>query len=137
MTASEIEQMTGLNNVVLYYGGASPARIEAIGNVDLINRVNNCLQNYDLESTNLVAALLSIVSPPIAEISKLTLKRRLEVLGKWSEFKALLTQLPATVQDDWTLASAIRADDPIFVSNASTIKAALGLTDEQFDALLE
>jgi hypothetical protein len=70
------------------------------------------------------------------EVSKLTLMRRLDALGKWGAFKALLSQLPEIAQDAWTLAQAIRADDPIFVTYAETIKASLGLTDEQFTALL-
>lgn len=74
--------------------------------------------------------------PPAGDVSKLTLMRRLDQLGKWSAFKALLAQLPEIVQDAWTLAQAIRADDPLFVAHATAIKAYLELTDEQFVALL-
>jgi hypothetical protein len=74
--------------------------------------------------------------PASGEVSKLTLMRRLDALGKWGAFKSLLAQLPEIAQDAWTLAQAIRADDPIFVTYAETIKASLGLTDEQFTALL-
>jgi hypothetical protein len=90
-----------------------------------------------VEAVSLTAEeIAAVAAAAITEISKLTLMRRLSALGKWSAFKTLLAQLPETTQDAWTLAQAIRADDPLFAANAQTIKAALNLTDEQFDALL-
>ena len=72
----------------------------------------------------------------VVEITKLTLMQRLSALGKWAEFKGILTQLPSDAQDAWDLALSIRADDPIFVAYAPTIKAALELDDETFSGLL-
>jgi hypothetical protein len=90
-----------------------------------------------LKTEHAVALAAAQGQPAPGDVSKLTLMRRLDALGKWGTFKTLLSQLPEIVQDAWTLAQSIRADDPLFVENAPTIKAYLGLTDEQFDALLE
>jgi hypothetical protein len=69
-------------------------------------------------------------------ITKLTIKRRLEALGKWETFKAILAQSPESVQDEWTLAQEIRADDPMFSANKESFRLALGLTEQQFNELL-
>ena len=39
--------------------------------------------------------------------------------------------------DEWLIAQDIRADDPIFIQNAASLKNALDLTDEEFNALLD
>lgn len=80
--------------------------------------------------------LVDSAIPAPVEISKLTLMRRLDALGKWPAFKELLLQLPEITQDAWALAQSIRSDDPLFVEAAPAIKGALSLTDEQFDGLL-
>jgi hypothetical protein len=79
--------------------------------------------------------LVEIV-PPVHAISKLTLMRRLDALGKWADFKTLMSQLPEPVRDAWDLALEIRSDDAMFVANAATITTALGLTEAQYEALL-
>lgn len=91
------------------------------------------------EITEQHAAALSAFSnqPTSADISKLTLMHRLNALGKWSAFKSLLTQLPEIVQDSWYLAQSISPSDPLFVEAAPIIKANLGLTDEQYAALIQ
>jgi len=71
-----------------------------------------------------------------AGVTKLTIMRRLSALGKWTTFKALLASLPEEVQDAWSLAQEIRPDDPLFLANAAALKALLGLSDDQFTALL-
>ena len=82
------------------------------------------------------AAYSFFAAGDVVEITKLTLMHRLSALGKWAAFKGLLAQLPADAQDAWGLALSIRADDPIFVAYAPTIKAALELDDETFSGLL-
>lgn len=74
--------------------------------------------------------------PAPQSVTKLTLMRRLDAMDMWDAFKALLTQLPPIAQDAWALAQDVRADDPILVQYGATIKAALGLTDQQFTELL-
>ena len=105
---------------------------------DLLGAVNAALLARITELEAEIVALKSTPppSPPTNGVSKLTLMRRLDALGKWTAFKALLAQLPETVQDAWTLAQSVRADDPLFVQAAPTIKAHLDLTDEQFASLL-
>lgn len=83
------------------------------------------------------AIRIARATPPVLPVSKLTLMRRLSEIGKWSIFKYLISQLPEDTQDAWALAQAVSPDDPLFVQYAPGIKAALELTDEQFDALLE
>ena len=73
--------------------------------------------------------------PVIQPVTKLTIKRRLDTLGKWEAFKALLAQMPA-IKDEWDLAQEISADDPMFKSNAEQLKIALSITDEEFNSLL-
>ncbi len=88
------------------------------------------LDNYGWEAVE-----LPVVEPIVQPVTKLTIKRRLDVLGKWELFKTILDQTPA-IKDEWDIAQDIRADDPMFVSNAESLKLALGITDEEFDALL-
>ena len=71
-----------------------------------------------------------------AGVTKLTIMRRLQELGKWTMFKGLLAQLPEDTQDAWSLAQEIHDDDPMFLTYADGIKLSLDLTDEQFTALL-
>ena len=74
--------------------------------------------------------------PSSGGVTKLTIMRRLQALGKWTMFKGLLAQLPEDTQDAWSLAQEIHDDDPMFITYADGIKAGLELTDEQFTALL-
>ena len=73
---------------------------------------------------------------PAEGVTKLTIKRRLDALGKWETFKAILAQAPEVVQDEWTLAQEIRADDPMFTANRDAFRDALELTEEEFETLL-
>jgi hypothetical protein len=84
----------------------------------------------------------TLYAEPVAEapavprdISKLLLKRRLEALGKWETFKAVLAASPS-LDDEFWLAQTINTGDPMFTTHAASIKSALSLTDEQFDSLL-
>ena len=69
-------------------------------------------------------------------ISKLNLKRKLDTLGKWNEFKTILAQDP-DADDEFWLSQDIRTDDPIFTIKAPLIKIALNLSDEQFNSILQ
>ncbi len=73
---------------------------------------------------------------PVLPITKLTLKRRLEDLGKWPAFKAFLASLGEAAVEEFALAAEIRSDDPAFQQIAPLAKQALGLTDEQYQQLL-
>lgn len=74
-------------------------------------------------------------APAARELSKLTLRRRLRDLGKEDLFDSTLDSIPHA-RADWDDARVIRTDDPLFTTNANAFKAALGLTNEQFTALL-
>jgi hypothetical protein len=69
------------------------------------------------------------------EISKLSIKRKLESYGKWDSFKTFLSTIPS-VDDEFWLAQSLRTDDPIFTQYSVIIKNQIGLSDEQFNALL-
>lgn len=67
-------------------------------------------------------------------LSKLTLKRRLDGLGKWRAFKSFLASVGA--DEEFALASEIRQSDPMFQQLAPAAQQALGLGDEEMKALL-
>jgi len=71
-----------------------------------------------------------------ASITKLTLKRRLDALGKWEAFKTFLESMGPQAVEDFSLAAEIRPTDPMFQQIAPLAKAALGLTDEAYHSLL-
>lgn len=76
------------------------------------------------------------VSPePARELSKLTLKRRLEALGKWETFKTVLAAQPS-LDDEFWLAQSISTGDPMFTTHADALKVAVGLSDAEFTSLL-
>jgi hypothetical protein len=55
---------------------------------------------------------------------------------KWPILKAALATLPETVQDSWTLALGISAEDPLFIEFRPQLIEILEMTEEEFDALL-
>ena len=63
--------------------------------------------------------------------------KRLDALGKWTAFKAVLSSMPAIVQDAWTLAQYISNKDSMFLDNKEALKSALVLTEEEFNSLFE
>lgn len=83
-----------------------------------------------------LAAAQNPTGPTASGISKLTLKRRLDALGQWSAFKAFLASLGEAAVDEFNLAAEIRQDDATFQQIAPLAKLELGLTDEQYAALL-
>lgn len=87
---------------------------------------------------NVEADIAAPVVPPPApprELSKLTLRRRIRALGKETLFDATLDAVP-NARADWDDAQVLRTDDPLFTTHAAAFKAALGLTEEEFTALL-
>ena len=71
---------------------------------------------------------------PAYGVSKLSIMRRLD--DKWPTLKAALATLPETVQDSWTLALGISADDPLFIEFRPQLLTILEMTEEEFDTLL-
>ncbi|HKJ90666.1 MAG TPA: hypothetical protein VJ960_06000 [Oceanipulchritudo sp.] len=111
-------------------------RPEIDSNTQRLDRAAPTLDGYGWLAVDLTDEEIEARKPPIRPVTKLTLMRRLSELGKWQTFKALLAQLPEEVRDAWDLAQDIRSDDPLFVSNADSLKASLELTDQQFEDLL-
>ena len=71
-------------------------------------------------------------TPEPIQLSKLTIRRKLRELGKEIAFNYFLSQ-NSQVQNDWDDATVIMSNDPLFTSYAPVVKAALNLTDEQFN----
>jgi hypothetical protein len=70
------------------------------------------------------------------ELSKLTLAERLAALGKLPAFIAVLDAEGGILRFMWDSAQSLSTAHPLFNEHAPAIKAALDLTDAQFDALL-
>lgn len=79
-------------------------------------------------------AELEARKPRVQGVTKLTIMRRLG--DKWPTLKAALSSLPEIVQDAWSLAQEIRADDPLFVEFRPQLMALLEMENEEFNALL-
>ena len=73
----------------------------------------------------------------ITGVTKYTIMKRLQYLGKWMTFKGVLSTLPEEVQDAWSLALEIKPDDPMFVENKPALCAVLELTEQQLDDVLD
>lgn len=69
--------------------------------------------------------------------TKLQIMLKLEAMGKWTTFKAVMGQMPEIVQDAWNLAQEINESDPMFSANKEALKAALGITEEQLNSLFD
>jgi hypothetical protein len=70
------------------------------------------------------------------ELSKLTLAERLAALGKLPAFIAVLDGNGGILRFMWDSAQSLSTAHPLFNEHAPAIKAALDLTDAQFDALI-
>ena len=75
------------------------------------------------------------VEVPVRRLSKLALRRQLRDIGKEDIFSGILANIPHA-QTDWDDAPEILTSDPMFTTHAEAFKGLLGLTQEQFDALL-
>lgn len=70
-------------------------------------------------------------------ISKLTLMKRLQFIGKWSSFKEVLQSLDENSYDAWSLAQEIKASDPVVIDNSVAIIQYLQITEQQFSDILD
>ena len=120
--------------------GGLPKPIDQAGLGELVPQINATalarVEKLEAEIAEIIANGVSLDDVPSTGVTKLTIKRRLDALGKWETFKAILAQAPEAVQDDWTLAQEIRADDPIFTANREAFQTALGLSNLEMDSLL-
>lgn len=76
---------------------------------------------------------------PRREVTKLQLMENMLTIGgetMWVGFEELRAQLPSLEQTRWQLATSISEDHPTVEAYGSTIQAALGLTNEQFEQIL-
>ena len=69
--------------------------------------------------------------------TKLQIMLKLEEMGKWTTFKAILASLPTIVQDAWILSQYIDESDPLFQANRPALLVALGITEDQLSSLFD
>lgn len=69
------------------------------------------------------------------DISKIKLKRALETIGKWEEFKAILGQDPS-VAEEFDLAVTLVSNDPLVLLMSQICIQQFGLTEEQIKTIL-
>jgi hypothetical protein len=101
------------------------------------NIVTHIVTPHPVTPEEIEAAALTAQEPVKAcTLSKLVLTRRLRDIGKEDAFWAILTAQPILYRE-FILAQELRTDDPMFTSQAPILKAALGLTDEQFTNLIK
>lgn len=72
--------------------------------------------------------------PPPRSLSKRRLYRALSAAGIWEPVKAYMESVGAWT--DFDLATTLDEDDPLIVAAVAALKAQLGLTDEQVEAIL-
>ena len=72
--------------------------------------------------------------PPPRSLSKRKLYRALVAAGIWEGAKSYMEG--AGCWEDWQYATTLDEDDPLIVSAVAALKAQLGLTDEQVEAIL-
>lgn len=89
---------------------------------------------------NWIESTLETISNETPEedgISKLTLMKRLQFIGKWSIFKEVLQGLDENSYDAWSLAQEIKASDPVVIDNRVSITQYLQITDQEFSDILD
>ena len=75
------------------------------------------------------------VPAPVYTLSKLAIRRKLREWGKESAFDSMLDAFPHA-RTDWDDAADIRTSDPLFSTHKDAFKAALSLTEEQYNTLM-
>jgi hypothetical protein len=89
---------------------------------------------YDIDG-NVIGWQETLPEQP-RELSKLALAERLAALGKLPAFIAVLDSNGGILRFMWDSAQSLSTAHPLFNEHAPAIKAALDLTDAQFDALI-
>lgn len=90
-----------------------------------------------LTAFGLVAYTPPVVAVAPVRITQFQVMTRLDAIGKWGAFKALL-ELPGMekAKDGFYLADYLEDTNPLFVEYAPQLKAMLELTDEQFHSII-
>lgn len=70
-------------------------------------------------------------------ISKLTLMKRLQFIGKWASFKEVLQSLDEDSYDAWSLAQEIKSSNSVVIDNRDGIIQYLQITEQQFYDILD
>jgi hypothetical protein len=73
--------------------------------------------------------------PPPRSLSKVKLMRALKARSLWLPVKAFI-EASEDYADEWALSTTLDEDNALIVSAVAALKAQLGLTDEQVEAIL-
>lgn len=73
--------------------------------------------------------------PPPRSLSKVKLMRALKARSLWIPVKAFI-EASEDYADEWALSTTLDEDNALIVSAVAALKAQLGLTDEQVEAIL-
>ena len=73
--------------------------------------------------------------PPPRSLSKVKLMRALKARSLWLPVKAFI-EASEDYSDEWELSTTLDEDNELIVSAIAALKAQLGLTDEQVEAIL-
>lgn len=73
--------------------------------------------------------------PPPRSLSKVKLMRALKARSLWIPVKAFI-EASEDYSDEWELSTTLDEDNALIVSAVAALKAQLGLTDEQVEAIL-
>ena len=73
--------------------------------------------------------------PPPRSLSKVKLMRALKARSLWIPVKAFI-EASEDYADEWSLSTTLDEDNALIVSAVAALKAQLGLTDEQVEAIL-
>lgn len=87
--------------------------------------------------TRVVRSWAEVQDPPSPprSLSKVRLMRALKARGLWLPVKAFI-EASEDYADEWTLSTTLDEDNALIVSAIAALKAQLGLTDEQVEAIL-
>ena len=70
-------------------------------------------------------------------ISKLTLMKRLQFIGKWASFKEVLQSLDEDSHDAWNLTQEVKSSNPVVIDNRAGVIQYLQITEQQFSDILD
>lgn len=91
---------------------------------------------YAVADGRIVQSWVEVANPPPPPrvFSKRKLYRALSAAEVWAPAKSYMEQ--AGCWEDWEYATTLDEDDPLLVAAIAALKAQLGLTDEQIEAIL-
>jgi len=101
---------------------------------------NQWVTNLTDTEVNWIESSLETITNESTEedgISKLTLMKRLQFIGKWVSFKEVLQTLDEDSYDAWNLTQEVKSSNSIVIDNRAGIIQYLQITEQQFSDILD